>query len=113
MWFIFPQIYGLGLSSTSRYYAIKNIKEASEFLQHPVLGGRLIAISTTLLQLTEVPASKIFGSPDDLKLQSSMTLFAAAPDADAVFQAVLERFFNGEKDEKTLQILKSNEHADW
>lgn len=108
MWFIFPQIQGLGFSETSRYYAIKDIKEASAFLQHPILGSRLITISTALQQLKGITASKILGIPDDLKLQSSMTLFAALPDAHLVFQAVLEKFFSGKKDEKTQRILERN-----
>jgi uncharacterized protein (DUF1810 family) len=106
MWYIFPQIQGLGFSATSKYYAIKNIHEAEEFLKHPVLGGRLIGICNELLQLKQNNANAIFGSPDDLKLKSSMTLFAAIPGTDPVFQSVLEKFFNGTKDIKTLQIIK-------
>lgn len=110
MWYIFPQIQGLGFSATSKYYAIKNIHEAEEFLKHPVLGSRLIGICNELLQLKQNNANLIFGSPDDLKLKSSMTLFAAVPSADPVFQYVLEKFFSGTKDIKTLQILQEKNH---
>ena len=106
MWYIFPQIEGLGFSSTSRYYAIKNIDEATAYLNHEVLGKRLIDICNALISLETSDAHKIFGSPDDLKLKSSMTLFAEVKGADRVFQAVLNKFFNGTKDNKTLQILK-------
>lgn len=106
MWYIFPQVQGLGFSQTSRYYAIQNSSEAAAFLQHPVLGSRLIEISKALLALDANDAHKIFGSPDDMKLQSSMTLFASLPGTDAVFQTVLDKFFNGTGDAATLQILK-------
>lgn len=105
MWFIFPQIAGLGFSETSRYYAIKDLQEAAGFLNHPVLGSRLINISRELLKLKVNDAHGVFGSPDDLKLKSSMTLFSMLPEADPVFQTVLEKFFNGEKDTKTLRLI--------
>jgi uncharacterized protein (DUF1810 family) len=105
MWFIFPQIAGLGFSETSRYYAIRDLQEAAGFLNHPVLGYRLINISRELLKLKTNDAHRVFGSPDDLKLKSSMTLFSMLPKADPVFQAVLEKFFNGEKDTKTLRLI--------
>ena len=107
MWYIFPQIQGLGYSETSRFYAIKDMDEATAFLEHPLLGSRLIAICNELLQLQSNDAYKIFGSPDDAKLKSSMTLFSSLPDANPVFQAILEKFFNGTKDDKTLQIMES------
>ena len=97
MWYIFPQIQGLGYSETSRFYAIKNRSEAEAFLEHPVLGSRLIEISNELLQLQSNDAYKIFGSPDDVKLKSSMTLFASLPNPDPVFGAVLDKYFNGKK----------------
>lgn len=109
MWYIFPQIQGLGFSETSKFYAIKDFNEAEAFLKHPVLGNRLIEICTTLLQLESDNAYSIFGSPDDLKLKSSMTLFASLPDTNPVFQQVLEKYFNGTKDDKTLRILKKQE----
>jgi uncharacterized protein (DUF1810 family) len=105
MWFIFPQITGLGFSETSRYYAIKDLLEAAGFLNHPVLGSRLINISRELLKLETNDAHRVFGSPDDLKLKSSMTLFSMLPGTDPVFQTVLEKFFNGEKDIKTLRLI--------
>jgi uncharacterized protein (DUF1810 family) len=105
MWYIFPQIQGLGFSQTSKYYAIKDIVEAEAYLKHPILGERLIVISKALLAIKEKDAYSIFGSPDDVKLKSSMTLFAAVPGADLVFQTVLIKFFDGEKDNGTLQII--------
>lgn len=105
MWYIFPQIQGLGFSEVSKYYAITNREEAEAFLKHPVLGSRLVRICNALLDLAGTDATRIFGSPDDVKLKSSMTLFAAMPEADPVFQRVLEKFFNGTKDSRTLQII--------
>jgi uncharacterized protein (DUF1810 family) len=105
MWFIFPQIAGLGSSETSRYYSIKDLQEADLFLKHPVLGPRLINICRELLNLKTNNAHQVFGSPDNLKLQSSMTLFSMKPGTDLVFQQVLEKFFNGERDNKTVQIV--------
>ncbi len=108
MWYIFPQIYGLGFSETSKYYAIKDIAEAHSFLNHPILGERLVAICRALLNLKENDANKILGSPDDIKLKSSMTLFAALSKTNPVFQLVLNKFFNGAKDGATLQIISEN-----
>ena len=104
MWYIFPQIQGLGFSETSKFYAIKDLEEAKEFLAHPVLGERLIRICNELLKLQEHDANKIFGTPDDLKLKSSMTLFSSL-NANPVFDRILEKFFNGVKDAKTLEII--------
>ena len=101
MWYIFPQILGLGFSSTSKFYAIKDRDEAVAYLCHPILGERLISISKELLKAPTDNANAIFGSPDDLKLKSCMTLFAALPNTDSVFAAVLEKFFGGIGDEKT------------
>ena len=105
MWFIFPQIQGLGFSETARFYAIHDLSEAEEYTRHPVLGPRLVEVSTALLEVQSSNASAIMGSPDDLKLKSSMTLFAAVPGADPVFRAVLKKFFGGAQDEKTLRII--------
>lgn len=105
MWYIFPQVLGLGYTSTSVQYSIKDLKEATAYLQHEVLGKRLIEISKALLALKTRDAYEVFGSPDDLKLRSSMTLFSLVPGADKVFQSVLDKFFHGNKDEKTLQLL--------
>ncbi len=105
MWYIFPQIQGLGFSSTSQHYAIRDAAEAAAYLKQPVLGPRLREISGELLKLAGRDASRVFGSPDDLKLRSSMTLFAAVPGADPVFRAVLDAYFGGKADEKTLRQL--------
>ena len=105
MWYIFPQIQGLGFSETSKFYAIKDIGEAEEFLKHPVLGERLVRISNALLELESDNANKIFGSPDDLKLKSSLTLFSSL-NMNPVFQMVLDKFYNGMRDDKTLEILR-------
>jgi len=105
IWYIFPQIQGLGFSETSKFYAIKDIREAEEYLKHPVLGSRLVLICNELLGLESNDANKVFGSPDDLKLKSSMTLFSALHNTNPVFQLVLKKFFNGTKDNKTLQVI--------
>lgn len=105
MWFIFPQLQGLGSSQTSKFYAIRDIDEAAAYLNNPVLGNRLIHICEVLLRLESYDAHNVFGSPDDLKLKSSITLFASVPNASPVFKAVLDTFFNGAKDSTTLQLL--------
>lgn len=105
MWYIFPQIRGLGYSETSRYYAIKDLDEAKEYLAHPVLGTRLIRICNKLLTLESTDAQQIFGSPDDKKLRSSMTLFALVPGSDEVFNKVLQKFFQGQRDPQTITLL--------
>jgi uncharacterized protein (DUF1810 family) len=79
MWYIFPQYKGLGFSDTSKYYSIQDLNEARNFLEHPILGARLKEISNELLLLNESTANRVFGSPDDLKLKSSMTLFSCYP----------------------------------
>lgn len=105
MWYIFPQIAGLGVSETARFYGIKNLDEANAYLQHPVLGGRLIEISKALLAVEGKTANQILGSIDELKLRSSMTLFGALPNTNPVFQAVLDKFFNGQDDPKTRSLM--------
>ncbi len=106
MWFIFPQIKGLGISETSKFYSIEDLDEAREYLNHPVLGSRLNEISKVLINLPGSGASYIFGSPDDVKLKSSMTLFDfIAP--GQVFEQVLKKFFMGERDQTTLKILSA------
>ena len=104
MWFIFPQIQGLGLSETARTYALADAQEAADYLAHPVLGTRLLEICQALLGLASNDAHHIFGSPDDLKLKSSMTLFASLG-TNPVFQRVLDKFCHGARDDKTLRIL--------
>ncbi|HEY9534504.1 MAG TPA: DUF1810 domain-containing protein [Mucilaginibacter sp.] len=105
MWYIFPQIQGLGFSEMSKRYAIKNLDEAEAYIAHPLLGQRLIEICTALLDLDGNDAHAIFGTPDDMKLRSSMTLFASLPDAYPVFKSVLDKFFNGKMDNATLNLL--------
>jgi uncharacterized protein (DUF1810 family) len=106
MWFIFPQIQGLGYSATSRHYAIKSLAEAREYLRHPVLGPRLLACAEAVLAVEGRSASAIFSYPDDLKLHSSMTLFAAAAGPDSAFARVLDKYFAGSQDEGTLRELE-------
>ncbi len=105
MWFIFPQIAGLGISETSRFYAIRDLQEAMQYLDHPLLGKRLEECCQALLLLEGLSVLHIFGSPDDLKLKSSMTLFSQAADEPEIFERVLDRYYSGEKDERTLDIL--------
>jgi len=107
MWFIFPQIAGLGSSSTSRYYAIRDHSEAEAYLEHPVLGPRLIECCEAVLSLDGISALQLLGWPDDLKLKSSMTLFALVSPSDDAFQKVLDKFFEGESDDKTIDLLRS------
>lgn len=105
MWFVFPQIDGLGSSPTSRFYAIKSAAEAQAYLAHPVLGERLRECADSLLHLGVRSASDVFESPDDLKLRSSATLFAAVSEPNSVFEHLLTRYFRGEPDKKTLELL--------
>lgn len=105
MWYVFPQIRGLGFTDTSKYYAIRDLKEAQEYLEHPILGNRLIEISKALLELKTRDAFAVFGSPDEMKLKSSMTLFSLVPKADPIFKEIINAFYDGEKDESTLQLV--------
>lgn len=105
MWYIFPQLQGLGYSTTSQYYALQDEQEAVAYVQHPLLGPRLLRLCEALLALPGQNATHIMGSPDDVKLRSSMTLFAALPSAQPVFQLVLDKFFKGIPDPQTLRLL--------
>lgn len=105
MWFVFPQIDGLGSSSTAKFYAIKSLEEAKGYLAHPILGSRLLESCHALLTIPEKSASDIMSYPDDLKLRSSMTLFARAAEDPALFNQVLEKFFDGKYDSATLRLL--------
>jgi uncharacterized protein (DUF1810 family) len=105
MWFIFPQLYGLGKSDTAKFYALSDLQQAMEFLNHPVLGKHLLEISTELLKIEDRTALEIFGYPDDLKLHSSMTLFAQTGKDYPVFSEVIRRYFGGIEDSKTIQLL--------
>ena len=104
MWYIFPQIHGLGYSSMAKFYAIKDKEETIAYLQHPILGKRLIEITEALLDLNENNASLIMGYPDVLKLKSSMTLFYVVGEME-VFKKVLNKYFSGKMDTKTLEML--------
>lgn len=105
MWFIFPQFTGLGFSPTSQHYAIKSLDEARAYLEHRLLGARLRECADALLALKTHSASDVFGYPDDLKLKSSATLFAAVSPRESVFEKVLEKFFEGELDARTRALL--------
>lgn len=105
MWFVFPQIAGLGQSAMSRRYAIASLEEARAYLAHPVLGPRLVECSRALLEHDGVSAREILGEIDAVKLRSSMTLFARADPGEPVFAQVLERYFDGEEDEATVRCL--------
>lgn len=112
MWYIFPQIQGLGHSPTAQYYAVRDQAEAKAYMAHPVLGSRLLEISKELLRLKSSNAREVLGSPDDMKLKSSMTLFETVSD-EPVFGRVLDKFFAGERDMLTLDFLKKeNGQAD-
>lgn len=106
MWFIFPQIAGLGHSSTAQFYAIRNLDEAAAYLAHPVLGQRLIECFEALLLHPERSARDILGSPDDLKLRSCATLFAQVQPPHPVFGKILSRFYSGHPDTRTLELLE-------
>ncbi len=108
MWYVFPQLKGLGHSETSQFYGLDGLEEAAAYLAHPVLGRNLIEISCALLELRGRTATEIFGSPDDLKLRSSMTLFANFEDTDPVFAAVLDIFFDGKQDSRTMEMIRTN-----
>ncbi|MBI1686825.1 DUF1810 domain-containing protein [Caulobacter hibisci] len=105
MWFVFPQIAGLGRSSTAQFYAIADLAEARAYLAHPLLGPRLIACIDAILALAGDDAHAVFGSPDDLKLRSSLTLFAAAAPQEPRFRAALAKYFAGQDDPATLERL--------
>jgi len=106
IWFVFPQMRGLGLSPTSEFYGVASLDEARAYLAHPVLGGRLLTCTQAALAHEGLSANAIFGSPDDLKLRSSMTLFDAASEAeDNLYHAALRRFFEGVPDPRTLELL--------
>jgi uncharacterized protein (DUF1810 family) len=109
MWFVFPQLAGLGTSPMARRYAISGRAEAEAYLRHPVLGPRLVECYEAVLAIDGRSAHEIFGSPDDLKLRSSATLFAAAESAGSIFQRVLDKYFAGEADALTLERLRSTD----
>lgn len=105
MWFIFPQLQGLGHSSMAQKYAISNLDEATDYLAHPVLGQRLQELGNILLGLDDKSAHAIFGSPDDMKLHSSLTLFSLVPNSPPMFRQLLDKYFDGELDKNTQNLL--------
>lgn len=105
MWFIFPQLAGLGRSSTARYYALEGLDEARAYLAHPLLGPRLDECTAATLGHTQRSALDIFGPLDELKFRSSLTLFALVTDPGSTFQQALQRFFGGRQDQRTLELL--------
>lgn len=105
MWYIFPQFDGLGFSTTSRRYSIKSVAEAEAYLSHPILGPRLTECAEATLSVEGRSAYEIFGSPDDMKLRSCATLFAYVLPAGSVFDRLLDKYFQGERDGKTLRLL--------
>lgn len=105
MWYIFPQVAGLGYSDMSRKFAISSLAEARAYLKHPILGPRLTACAQALLQIRNRSATEIFGTVDAMKLRSSMTLFMTAAEGEDVFQQVLDKYFNGSPDEATITRL--------
>ncbi|KIO54663.1 DUF1810 domain-containing protein [Flavobacterium hibernum] len=105
MWFVFPQIRGLGFTDYNVYFGLKDLDEAREYLNDPVLGKRLVEVSQAVLGLNGKTALEIFGKPDQRKLRSCMTLFSRIADADPVFGKVLQKYYGGILDEKTISIL--------
>jgi uncharacterized protein (DUF1810 family) len=105
MWFIFPQLAGLGSSAMAQRYAVSGLDEARAYLAHPVLGGRLRECSRLVLAVQDATVHDIFGSPDNLKFHSSMTLFAQAAPDEALFRACLDKYFGGAPDRATLDLL--------
>ena len=110
MWYIFPQLRGLGQSNTAWYYGIEDLSEAKSYLEHPVLGQRLREITRAALELSETDPMKIFGWPDNMKFRSCMTLFYRAS-GDALFAQALDKFFGGQEDPMTLELLKQKGYS--
>lgn len=106
MWYIFPQLKGLGTSNVAQYYGIADLQEARDYMADSVLGTRLLTISEALLELKTDNADEVFGYPDNLKLKSSMTLFSVAVPEQDVFDKVLQKFFHAERDERTLKRIE-------
>jgi len=105
MWYVFPQLHGLGFSSTAQKYAIRSVAEAEAYLRHPILGPRLVEIAEAAAGLESRSAVEVFGSPDGMKLRSCATLFARVSPAGSVFERLLVRYFDGEPDAATLRLL--------
>jgi uncharacterized protein (DUF1810 family) len=107
MWYIFPQLDGLGSSSLSKLYSIKSHDEARAYLEHPVLGRRLVECAEAILAVDGKSATTILGSPDDMKLKSCATLFAHVSASGSVFERILDKFYGGERDDATVRLLAS------
>jgi uncharacterized protein (DUF1810 family) len=107
IWYIFPQIEGLGRSDTAKLYSIKSLEEGRAYLEHPVLGPRLVEACEILLSLQDCSMDEVMGFPDDLKLLSAMTLFEALSDSNSIFTKMIEFYFDDERDETSLEIIKS------
>jgi uncharacterized protein (DUF1810 family) len=107
MWYIFPQIDGLAFSSMSRQYSIKSVEEAKAYLSHPVLGPRLMECAEAVVDLETRSIGEILGSPDDLKLKSCATLFASVSPSGSVFDRILDKYYHGVRDNKTLALLET------
>ena len=112
MWYVFPQYDGLGFSATSRRYAIKSVAEARAYLDHPILGPRLLECVEAVMGVVGRTASEIFGDPDDRKLKSCATLFAEVSPPESVFEQLLVRYFQGERDDQTLRLLRATPGAE-
>ena len=109
MWFIFPQMEGLGISSISKRYAIRSVAEARAYLAHPLLGPRLLACAGASLAVHTSSALELFGSPDDMKLRSCATLFASVSAEGSVFSQLINKYFDGKPDDRTLQLIGRTE----
>lgn len=107
MWYVFPQFDGLGSSSTSRRYAIRRLAEARDYLGHPVLGPRLVECCEAVIGVEGRSAAEVFGSPDDLKLRSCATLFAAVSPPGSIFERLLDKYFGGVPDSQTLDLIRT------
>jgi uncharacterized protein (DUF1810 family) len=107
VWYIFPQIEGLGRSDTAKLYSIKSLEEGRAYLEHPVLGQRLVEACEILLSLKDASIDEVMGFPDDLKLLSSMTLFEALSDSNSIFTKMIELYFDNERDESSIKIIKA------
>ena len=107
IWYIFPQIIGLGNSEATKIFSIKSLEEGKAYLEHPVLGPRLVEACEILLTLKGTSINEVMGFPDDLKLLSSMTLFETFSESNSVFTRIIEIYFDSERDEATLEIIES------
>ena len=105
MWYVFPQFTGLGSSPTSSHYAIKSRDEAEAYLSHPILGRRLVECAEAVVQIRDRSALEVFGSPDDMKLRSSATLFASLSPEGSVFHRLIDQHFDGRRDDRTIELM--------